>query len=108
MIRDLFILTDIIRSYEKLTEYLLCRSVTVPRNYREFEQLERDMIVNTIEICQGNVNQVAKLLSCKRTTLDVRMKRLGIKVHYIEGSYELLNIEVSEIRESRKRKFVNV
>lgn len=48
---------------------------------------ERNLIIETLEACQGNVTKAAELLAMKRQTLQYKMKKLGIlkdnlSVHY--------------------------
>lgn len=48
---------------------------------------ERNLIIETLESCQGNVTKAAELLEMKRQTLQYKMKKLGIlkdnlSVHY--------------------------
>lgn len=48
---------------------------------------ERNLIIETLETCQGNVTKAAELLAMKRQTLQYKMKKLGIlkdnlSVHY--------------------------
>jgi transcriptional regulator with GAF, ATPase, and Fis domain len=47
--------------------------------------LERDIIVNVLEMTRGNQNNAAKILGIKPTTLHYKLRRLGVsRVHRID------------------------
>jgi len=43
---------------------------------RNLERLERDLIMNALELSEGNINQAAKLLEIPRQTLQYKLKKI--------------------------------
>lgn len=46
--------------------------------YREVERYEIELITSALEQCDGNQAQAARLLHMKSTTLNSKMKHLGL------------------------------
>jgi two-component system, NtrC family, response regulator AtoC len=89
--RDALELEDFPLIEKSTREEQLFRNISVPEEGIQFNtivsELEKRLILQSLEVSKGNKKKAASLLNLKRTTLVEKMKRMGLEnsTAYLEG-----------------------
>jgi DNA-binding NtrC family response regulator len=81
--RELLVLSDFPLVAKPLDDELLFRNIAIPEDGIHFNtlvsELERRLILQSLEVTGGNKKRAASLLHLKRTTFVEKLKRMGLE-----------------------------